>query len=77
MGPSGAQRPLEREPAGWGTVGSTPAVLRASWVTCSGAWVMMLLIKPDEVPNESTVRVIQVGSCMGGGLMFQGEGVDF
>lgn len=36
-----------------------------------------LLIKPDEVLNESTVRVIQVGSCTRVGLMFQGEGVEF
>lgn len=36
-----------------------------------------LLIKPDEVLNESTIRVIQIGSCKGVGLMFLGEGVEF
>lgn len=34
----------------------------------------VMLIKPDEVLNQSTVRIIHVGSCMGFGLMFQGEG---
>lgn len=27
-------------------------------------------VKPDEVLNESTVRVTLVGSCVGDGLMF-------